>query len=134
MQEHIKQQRLAEASALLTRHLGLEVVVATVHGSVLRGFNDPNSDTDVCFLVKRPVSDFINMSNIPVFEGTLEDRREKLMKLSSTMSRELGWRIMVSLLDMRSLMRGIMNASPFALMAYECFAKAHDRVHFIFNP
>lgn len=133
MHEQLKKQRLADATALVSRHLGLEVTASAIHGSILRGFNDPNSDTDICFLLNRPVSDYINMSNAPIFEGTLDDRRDKLAKLSSQMSRELGWQIMVSLLDMRSLLRGIMNASTFSLMAYECFAKENGHVKFLFQ-
>jgi predicted nucleotidyltransferase len=133
MNEQLKKQRLAEATALVSRHLGLEVTAATIHGSILRGFNDPNSDTDICFLLNRPVSDYLNMSNAPIFEGTLDDRRDKLAKLSTQMSRELGWQIMVSLLDMRSLLRGIMNASTFSLMAYERFAADNAQVRFLFE-
>lgn len=133
MNEETRKQRLADASALITRHLGMPVEAAAIHGSILRGFNDPNSDTDVCFLLNRPVSDYLNMTNAPIFEGTLEDRRDKLTKLSVAMSKELGWQIMVSILDMRSLLRGIMNASTFSLMAYEMFARENAHVKFLFQ-
>ncbi|BAW19092.1 hypothetical protein [Ralstonia phage RP31] len=127
-------EKLAEASVLVSRHLGLEVVASAIHGSMLRGFNDPNSDIDMCFLLNRPVSDYINMTNVPFFEGTLEERRKRLADLSTKLTHELGWPIMVSILDMRSLLRGIMNCSTFSLMAYESFAKENERIKFLFDP
>lgn len=127
-------QKLREASALINRHLGLEVLEAAVHGSVLRGFNDPNSDIDVCFLLNRAVSDYVNMSATTFFDLPLEEKRKRTMQLSSMMSRELGWQIMVTILDMRSLLRGIMSSSPFALIAYESFAKKNENVCFLFQP
>lgn len=125
--------RLAEASALVSRHLGLEVVASAIHGSNLRGFSDPNSDIDMCFLLNRPVSDYLNMSNIPFFEGSLDDRRKRLAELSGKLTRELGWPIMVSLLDMRAMLRGIMSSSTFALIAYESFSKENDWVKYLFE-
>lgn len=127
-------QKLREASILINRHLGLEVLEAAVHGSVLRGFNDPNSDIDVCFLLNRPVSDYVNMSATTFFDLPLEEKRKRTSQLSSVMSRELGWQIMVTILDMRSLLRGIMSSSPFALIAYESFAKKNANVKFLFEP
>lgn len=126
-------ERLAQASALVSRHLGLEVVASAIHGSTLRGYSDPNSDIDMCFLVNRPVSDFVNVSCVPYFEGTLEERRKKVTELSSKLTRELGWPIMVSLLDMRAVLRGILNSSTFTLMAYECFAQQNDWVKYLFQ-
>lgn len=132
-QNNITEEKLREASILVSRHVGLEVIDAVVHGSVLRGFNDPNSDIDICFLVNRPVSDFVNMTSSPFFDGSADDKRTKANQLSSTMSRELGWRIMVTLLDMRSMMRGIMSSSPFSLMAYESLAKSSALVRELFD-
>jgi hypothetical protein len=132
-QNNITDEKLREASMLVSRHVGIEVIDAVVHGSVLRGFNDPNSDIDICFLVNRPVSDFINMSTSPFFDGSPEDKRKKANQLSATMSRELGWQIMVTLLDMRSMMRGIMSSSPFSLMAYESLSKPGSFVSQLFD-
>jgi predicted nucleotidyltransferase len=134
IQDKIQKERLAEATALVSRHVGHSIACATIHGSILRGFNDPNSDTDICFLLERPVPEYINMANSPFFEGTLDDRRKRILELSQKMSIELGWQIMVSLLDMRSLLRGILSASTFSLMAYERFAESSERVKFLFEP
>lgn len=127
-------QKLQDASRLLSRHLGLGVVEAVVHGSVLRGFNDPNSDIDVCFLLNRSVSDYVNISASTFFDLPQEERRKKTLQLSTTMSRELGWQIMITVVDMRGLLRGIMGSSPFSLMAYESFAKRNDNIRFLFEP
>jgi hypothetical protein len=132
-QNNITEDKLREASILVSRHVGLEVIDAVVHGSVLRGFNDPNSDIDICFLVNRPVSDFVNMTTSPFFDGSPDDKRKKANALSATMSRELGWQIMVTLLDMRSMMRGIMSSSPFSLMAYESLSKPNSLVSSLFD-
>lgn len=133
-QQQITEEKLRDASALVSRHLGLEVVDAAVHGSVLRGFNDPNSDIDVCFLINRPVSDFIRPNNVsPYFDGSTEERRKKAALLSSQMTRELGWQIMVTLLDMRTLMLGIMSSSPFSLLAYESLSKQGSLVSDLFD-
>lgn len=130
---HNHQEKLKEASILITRHLGLEVTAATIHGSCLRGFNDPNSDIDMCFLLNRPVSDYMSMSNTPFFEGNIDDRRKRTTELSAKLTRELGWPVMLSLLDMRSLLRGIMNSSTFSLMAYERFAAENKWVAGLFD-
>lgn len=132
-QQEIFEDKLREAKALISRHIGLEVIDAVVHGSVLRGFNDPNSDIDICFLVNRPVSDFLNLSHSSWFDGSPEERRNKVNALSSQMTRELGWRIMVTLLDMRSMLRGIMSSSPFSLMAYESLSKEGSLVSQLFD-
>lgn len=132
-QNNISEDKLREASILVSRHVGLEVIDAVVHGSVLRGFNDPNSDIDVCFLVNRPVSDFVNMTSSPFFDGTTDDKRKKANALSAVISRELGWQVMVTLLDMRSMMRGIMSSSPFSLMAYESLSKKGGLVAELFD-
>ena len=126
--EKMMEKRLSEASALVTRYLGLEVIVAAAHGSVLRGYNDPNSDIDLCFLVRRPVADFVCTSTSPYFDNTLEERRRKTTELSRRMSAELGWNISVSLLDMRAMLRGIMSGNSFSLLAYESFAKRSPKV------
>lgn len=127
-------EKVAEAKLVVARHLGVEIEAAAIHGSMLRGFNDPNSDIDICFLVNRPVSDYLNMTNAPFFEGTIDERRKKLVELSGKLSRELGWPIMVSILDMRSLLRGLMNCSTFSLMAYEEFVKENPIVKDWFGP
>lgn len=132
-QNRITDQQLRDASNLVARHLGMEVIVAAVHGSIMRGYSDPNSDVDVCFLVNRPVSDYINMTCSNYFENTQEERRRKTTELSAKMTRELGWNIMVSLLDMRSLLRGIMGGNTYSLMAYESFAARSDQVKFLFE-
>ncbi len=129
----VTQEALNEANRLLSGHIGAKVAANAVHGSILRGFNDPNSDVDVCFLVDRPVSDYMNMSTTPFFEGTIDDRKERLIRLSKTMSRELGWEINISILDMRSLARGIMSSSTFALMAYERFSADSARIQYLFD-
>lgn len=133
MKEKVMQAMLDKATCLVSQHIGVKIAACAVHGSMLRGFNDPNSDIDVCFLVDRPVSDYINMTNVPFYEGNIEDRRERLIKLSAAISRELGWQINISLLDMRSLLRGVMGSSTFALMAYENFSKSNPRIQFLFD-
>lgn len=132
-QQEIFEDKLREAKALISRHIGLEIIDAVVHGSVLRGFNDPNSDIDICFLVNRPISDFLGLSHSPWFDGSPDERRQKVNALSSQMTRELGWRIMVTLLDMRSMLRGIMSSSPFSLMAYESLSKEDSLVAHLFD-
>lgn len=132
-QQQIFEDKLRQAKAQISRHIGLEVIDAVVHGSVLRGFNDPNSDIDICFLVNRPVSDFLNLSTSPWFDGSPDERRTRVNVLSSQLSRELGWQIMVTLLDVRSMMRGIMSSSPFSLMAYESLSKEDSLVSHLFD-
>lgn len=132
-QQKISEDKLREASILVSRHIGMEVIDAVVHGSVLRGFNDPNSDIDICFLVNRPVSDFLNMTSSPYFDGSPEERRNRTTALSTQMSRELGWQIMVTLMDVRSMMRGIMSSSPFSLMAYERLSETNKLVSELFD-
>jgi hypothetical protein len=64
----------------------------------------------------------------------MDERRKKTMTLSAMMSKELGWNIMVTLVDMRSLLRGIMGSSIFSLIAYENFAKNNAQVRELFEP
>lgn len=134
-QEKISLEQMREATALISRHLGMEVAEAAIHGSVLRGFNDPNSDVDICFLINRPISDYLHITSTSrFFECTMDDRRKRTMELSRLMSSELGWNVMITLVDMRSLMRGIMGSSIFSLIAYENFAKQNQFVKELFEP
>lgn len=133
LQEKINEDKLREASALVSRHLGLEVAEVAINGSLMRGFSDPNSDVDICFLINRPVSDFVSNRFNSYLDGNMDDRRKKTALLSATISKELGWQVMITLMDMRTLLHGVMNSTPFALMAYEGFASRNTFIEDLFE-
>lgn len=121
-------KKIKDAAQAVSLHLNLPIIAAGLYGSVLRGYSDPNSDIDICLLVKRPVSDYLGVTQNSHFIGSSEERKVRAIALSKTISNEIGTNVMIALIDTKDLLIGIMNSNPFSLSAYECFNKDNPYV------
>lgn len=128
------QQKINTIAKAVEDDTGLKIIASGLYGSVMRGYPDPNSDLDVCLLVQRPVSDYVGITwNKHFRHSSADERRQYFMDFSSRISKATGIRTMVSLVDTKDMLVGLMNNTPFAICAYEHFSYENQHVKDLFE-
>lgn len=106
-----------------------EIIASGLYGSMLRGYADPNSDLDICFLVRRPVAEYLEIGeNRKEMKDREEARHENYMELSKTITRLTGIPVMVAIVDVKDLLVGLINNNVFSLCVYEYFKQDNPEV------
>lgn len=126
-------QKIKTIAKAVHDHTGLKIIATGLYGSVMRGYADSNSDIDICLLVERPVSDYLGITQNPYFLGNAEIRRAAFLEFSHKISKQTGISAMVSLVDARELLIGLMTNSPFSHCAYEYFQDNNPDVDLLYK-
>lgn len=128
------QQKINIIAKAVEDDIGLKIIATGLYGSVMRGYPDPNSDLDVCLLVQRPVSDYVGITWSKHFRhANNDDRRNYFINFSNNISKITGIRTMISLVDTKEMLTGLMNNNPFSICAYEHFSQENDHVRTLFE-
>lgn len=128
------QQKINTIAKAVEDDTGLKIIAKGLYGSVMRGYPDPNSDLDVCLLIQRPVSDYVGITWNKHFRHENNDvRRQYFIDFSARISKATGIRAMVSLVDTKELLVGLMNNTPFSVCAYEHFRHENEFVQEIYD-
>lgn len=115
-------------------HTKLNIIASGLYGSMLRGYADPNSDLDICFLVKRPVSDYLDIGETrKEVQLANEVRQQEYIGLSNTISRLTGINVMVAIVDVKELLVGLMANNLFSLCVYQYFKQSNPDVEKLFK-
>lgn len=128
-----QQKSMAIIAKTATEISGLKIIATGLHGSTMRGYTDPNSDIDVCLLVERPISDYLNVTQNNHFKGNAEERRAAYIEFSSKVTKQTGINAMVSLVDVKELLLGLISNNPFSLCAYDSFKENNPAVKKLFE-
>lgn len=128
------QQKINIIAKAVEDDTGLNIIASGLYGSVMRGYPDPNSDLDVCLLVQRPVSDYVGITwNKHFRHASTDERRQYFIDFSSRISKATGIRTMVSLVDTKDMLTGLMNNTSFSICAYEHFCHKNQHVKDLFE-